>query len=169
MTTERIKAFAATISDAKRKLGEIDDALASNTKAMSQLDFDGDMMDDPLLHQAQYQRGHFEGTRAELQEFLSRAEPLSKADINREDGVTYGHRVTLSSDEGDEQLTLGQMWDVKYMSRENSEKYRVISDTSPMGRALLGKRRGDTSLCVVGSETIKVVIKNHEVSALVID
>lgn len=66
MVTERIKVFAATISDAKRKLGEINEALASNTKTMSQLDLDGDMMYDPLLHQAQYQRGHFEGTKAEL-------------------------------------------------------------------------------------------------------
>lgn len=166
---ERIKAFAVTISDARRKLSEVDDALASNTKAMSQLDLDGDMMDDPLLHQAQYQRGHFEGTKAELQEFISRAELLSRSDIDGGDGVTYGHRVTLSSDRGDEQLTLGRIWDVRYMSRENSEKYRVVSGASPMGRALLGKRRGEVSSCVIGDKTIRVTIKNCEVSELVVD
>lgn len=169
MATERIKVFAATISDAKHKLDEVNEALALNTKTMSQLDLDGDMMDDPLLHQAQYQRGHFEGTKLELQEFLSRAEPLLKSDINGIDYTTYGHRITLSSDEGDEQLVLGRVWDVKYMSRENSAKYKVVSDVSPMGRALLGKKPGDESLCVVGSRTTRATIKNREVSELVID
>ena len=67
---ERQKIFEATQIAIKERLEKTEDQLQGNTFNMRNLDMDGDMMDDPLLHRLMAERIRLEDEISELKGYL---------------------------------------------------------------------------------------------------
>jgi len=96
----------------------------------------GDLSENAEYHAAKERQGMIEARVNELEDKLSRAEVIDPTAMNGEK-VVFGATVSLL-DEDDKKL--------KYQivgADEADVRAGKISYTSPMGRALIGKKKGD--------------------------
>ena len=110
-----------------------------------------DTVDNAEYDEAKSEQGFVEGRIAELELTLASAQIIG--DGPKSDFVALGSRVTVKDDEGDVE---------KYRivgSMEADPKRGMISNESPVGRALLGKKPGETAKVVApgGSFDLEVV------------
>ena len=98
----------------------------------------GDLSENAEYHAAKEKQGHIEGRIRHLEDLLSRAEVIDPSKLLSKDRVMFGVRVTLEEIETDDPVTY-QLVGPDESEPENG----FISVTSPLGRALLGKREGD--------------------------
>jgi transcription elongation factor GreA len=110
-----------------------------------------DTTDNAEYDEAKSEQGFIEGRIAELEGTLAAAQIIGEAPSG--DFVGLGSRVTVKDDEGDVE---------KYRivgSMEADPKRGLISNESPVGRALLGKKPGETATVVApgGSFDLTVV------------
>ena len=98
----------------------------------------GDLSENAEYHAAKEAQGHNEGRIAELEDRLSRAEVI---DISKLSGssVMFGATVTLV-----DQDTEGEKRYQIVGENEADVKSGKVSITSPIARALIGKKIGDT-------------------------
>jgi transcription elongation factor GreA len=98
----------------------------------------GDLSENAEYHAAKEQQGWIEARVAELEDKISRAEVI---DISRLSGdtVKFGAKVTLIDEETDEQSSYQIVGEF-----EADVKKGKISVTSPIARAIIGKRSGDS-------------------------
>lgn len=99
----------------------------------------GDLKENAEYHAAREQQGFIEGRIQELEYALSHAQLIDVATITAGTRVVFGATVDLAdSDTGDE-VTYKIVGDL-----ESDIKQRLISISSPMARAMIGKNEGDS-------------------------
>ncbi|HNV84846.1 MAG TPA: transcription elongation factor GreA [Arenimonas sp.] len=99
----------------------------------------GDLKENAEYHAAREQQGFIEGRIQELEYALSHAQLIDVATITAGTRVVFGATVDLAdSDTGDE-VTYKIVGDL-----ESDIKQRLISISSPMARAMIGKHEGDS-------------------------
>src|SRR4051794_2677895 len=98
----------------------------------------GDLSENAEYHAAKEQQGWIEARVAELEDKLSRADVIDITKLSG-DTVKFGARVTLVDEETDEESVYQIVGEF-----EADVKKGLISVTSPIARALIGKRKGDS-------------------------
>ena len=98
----------------------------------------GDLSENAEYHAAKEQQSLNEGQIAELEDKLARAEIIDVSKLSG-DTIKFGATVTLV-DEDTEKKTV---WQIVGEPEADAQKGR-ISITSPLARALIGKKKGST-------------------------
>jgi transcription elongation factor GreA len=102
----------------------------------------GDLSENAEYHAAKEQQSHNEGVINELEDKLARADVIDVSKLSG-DTIKFGATVTLV----DEDTEQKKVWQIVGEPEADAKKGR-ISITSPLGRALIGKKKG-TSVEVV--------------------
>ena len=96
----------------------------------------GDLSENAEYHAAKEEQSHNEGRIAELEDKLARADIIDISKLSG-DTIKFGATVTLV-DEDTEKKTV---WQIVGEPEADAKKGR-ISITSPLARALIGKKKG---------------------------
>jgi len=99
----------------------------------------GDLKENAEYHAAREQQGFIESRIAELESLVSRANVVDTENLTAEH-IIFGAKVTIVNEETDEEKTY-QIVGAQEAVLSNGQ----ISNTSPIGRALLGKEVGDSA------------------------
>jgi len=98
----------------------------------------GDISENAEYHAARERQGFIEGRLAELEDKISRAEVIDPSTLSGKD-VKFGATVTLADEDTDEKITY------QIVGEDEADiKERRLSVTSPLARALIGKKVGDS-------------------------
>lgn len=98
----------------------------------------GDITDNAAFEEAKEDLARLMGRMSEIEQTLREATIMTSNGKTKRGPVAFGSLVTVSRDDG-KTLTYRIV-----SSLEASPTNGTISDESPMGRALVGKKRGDT-------------------------
>jgi transcription elongation factor GreA len=98
----------------------------------------GDLSENAEYHSAKEQQGWIEARVAELEDKLSRADVIDITKLSGET-VKFGARVTLLDEDTDDQSSYQIVGEF-----EADVKKGKISVSSPIARAIIGKRKGDS-------------------------
>jgi transcription elongation factor GreA len=112
----------------------------------------GDLMENSEYEDAKNEQAFMEGRILTLEGMLRNAKVINNHDV-RSDVVTVGCTVVISEESG-EALTYTIVG-----SAEADPGHDKISNESPVGRALLGKRKGQTVKVEAPAGTIRYTIK----------
>jgi transcription elongation factor GreA len=106
--------------------------------AISEARAHGDLSENAEYHAAKEQQGMNEARVAEIEDKINRAEVI---DISRMSGDTikFGATVTLSDEDSGDKVTYTIVGDTEANLRDLK-----ISISSPIGRALIGKSKGES-------------------------
>jgi transcription elongation factor GreA len=96
----------------------------------------GDLSENAEYHAAKEQQSHNEGRIAELEDKLARAEVIDVSKLSG-DTIKFGATVTLVDEDTDEK----RVWQIVGEPEADAKKGR-ISISSPLARALVGKKKG---------------------------
>ena len=107
-------------------------------KAIEEARSHGDLSENAEYHAAKEQQGWTEARVAELEDKLSRAEIIDISKLSG-DVVMFGAKVTLIDEETDEKTAYQIVGEF-----ETDVKKGKISVSSPIARAIIGKRKGDS-------------------------
>ena len=99
----------------------------------------GDLKENAEYHAAREQQGFIEGRIQELEYALSHAQLIDVATINAGTRVVFGATVELADSDSGDEVTYKIVGDL-----ESDIKQRLISISSPMARAMIGKHEGDS-------------------------
>ncbi|MFW5970200.1 MAG: transcription elongation factor GreA [Halofilum sp. (in: g-proteobacteria)] len=100
----------------------------------------GDLKENAEYHAAREQQGFIEGRINELEEKLSNAEVIDVGTLAGKDKVVFGATVELLDLDTEDEVTYQIVGD-----GEASIESGLISISSPIARALIGKREGDVA------------------------
>jgi transcription elongation factor GreA len=98
----------------------------------------GDLSENAEYHAAKEQQGWIEARVAELEDKISRADVIDVTKLSG-DTVKFGAKVTLLDEETEEKAAYQIVGEF-----EADVKKGKISVSSPIARAIIGKRKGDT-------------------------
>ena len=98
----------------------------------------GDLSENAEYHAAKEEQSHNEGRIAELEDKLARADIIDISKLSG-DTIKFGATVTLI----DEDTEKKAVWQIVGEVEADAKKGR-ISITSPLARALIGKKKGAT-------------------------
>jgi len=98
----------------------------------------GDLSENAEYHSAKEAQSHNEGRIMELEELLQRAEVIDVAKLSG-DTIKFGATVTLLDEDTEKEKVFQIVGET-----EADVKNGKVSIFSPTGRALIGKRQGDT-------------------------
>jgi transcription elongation factor GreA len=126
-------------------------------KAIAEARGHGDLKENAEYHAAKEEQGFIEGRIRELENMLANAEVIDPAALSPGGKVVFGASVGLLDDTGRQ---------VRYQivgEYEADMKAGLISVTSPIARALIGKREGDEVTVVVpgGEKTLEIVTVSY--------
>ena len=107
-------------------------------KAITEARAHGDLSENAEYHAAKDQQGWIEARVAELEDKVSRAEVIDVTKLSG-DTVKFGAFVTLLDEDSDEQSVYQIVGEF-----EADVKKGKISVTSPIARAIIGKKKGDS-------------------------
>jgi transcription elongation factor GreA len=96
----------------------------------------GDLSENAEYHAAKEEQSHNEGRIAELEDKLARADIIDISKLSG-DTVKFGATVTLVDEDTDKKA----VWQIVGEPEADAKKGR-ISITSPLARALIGKKKG---------------------------
>ena len=96
----------------------------------------GDLSENAEYHAAKEQQSHNEGMIAEIEDKLARADVIDVSKLSG-DTIKFGATVTLV----DEDTEQKKVWQIVGEPEADAKKGR-ISVTSPLARALIGKKKG---------------------------
>jgi len=99
----------------------------------------GDLKENAEYHAAREQQGFIEGRIKELEGTLSNAQLIDVTSLNAGSRVVFGANVELADVETDERRCYQIVGDLEADIKQN-----LISISSPIARALIGKHEGDT-------------------------
>jgi len=99
----------------------------------------GDLKENAEYHAAREMQGFIEGRIKELEYTLSHAQVIDIASLNAGSRIVFGATVELTDLNTEEKVTYTIVGDL-----ESDIKQRLISISSPVARALIGKHDGDT-------------------------
>jgi transcription elongation factor GreA len=98
----------------------------------------GDLAENAEYHSARDRQSFIEGRLAEIEDKIARAEVI---DVSKLSGsvIKFGAKVTLADDETDEEQTF------QIVGEDEADiSQGRLSVTSPLARALIGKRTGES-------------------------
>lgn len=107
-------------------------------KAITEARAHGDLSENAEYHAAKDQQGWIEARVAELEDKVSRAEVIDVTKLSG-DTVKFGAVVTLVDEDSEEQSVYQIVGEF-----EADVKKGKISVTSPIARAIIGKKKGDS-------------------------
>ncbi len=99
----------------------------------------GDLKENAEYHAARDQQSFMEGRIQELEGALSYAEVIDVSRLNPNGRIVFGATVELADEDSGEKVTYQIVGDL-----EADIKQRLISVSSPIARALIGKSEGDS-------------------------
>ena len=99
----------------------------------------GDLKENAEYHAAREQQGFIEGRIQQLEFVLSHSQLIDVATLNAGTRVVFGATVELAESESGDEVTYQIVGDL-----ESDIKQGMISISSPIARALIGKHEGDT-------------------------
>ena len=99
----------------------------------------GDLKENAEYHAAREQQGFIEGRIQELEFVLSHCQLIDVASLNAGTRVVFGATVALADCDTGDEVTYQIVGDL-----ESDIKQGLISISSPLSRALIGKHEGDT-------------------------
>ena len=113
----------------------------------------GELLDNAELEAAKNEQAFLEGSIKELEILLATARIVDDSEVDRET-IQIGNTVTIQEEGSTEEET----YEIVGVAEANPAEGK-ISNESPMGRALLGKRAGDLVQveAPAGSYTVKVI------------
>ncbi|HEY9050430.1 MAG TPA: transcription elongation factor GreA [Gammaproteobacteria bacterium] len=100
----------------------------------------GDLKENAEYHAAREQQSFIEGRIKEIEAKLSNATVIDVKTLNANGRVVFGATVDLSDEETGEEVTYQIVGD-----DEADIKQNMISISSPIARALIGKEEGDVA------------------------
>ncbi len=106
--------------------------------AISEARAHGDLSENAEYHAAKEKQSFIEGRIKELEAVISRADIIEVATLSTET-VKFGASVTLIDEESEEKVTYQIVGEF-----EADIKIKQISITSPLARALIGKKKSDS-------------------------
>ncbi len=126
--------------------------------AISEARAHGDLSENAEYHAAKESQGHNETRVADLEDKMSRADVIDISKLGG-DSVKFGASVQLADEDTEEKVTYKIVGEY-----EADVKKGKISITSPIARALIGKKKGDQVEVVTpkgakGYEILKVAFK----------
>ena len=107
-------------------------------QAISEARAHGDLSENAEYHAAKEQQGYNEAKVADLEDKLSRADVIDVTKLSG-DSVKFGANVQLVDEDTDEKVSYKIVGEY-----EADVKKGKISITSPIARALIGKKKGDS-------------------------
>ncbi|MEQ1890241.1 MAG: transcription elongation factor GreA, partial [Alphaproteobacteria bacterium] len=107
-------------------------------KAISSAREHGDLSENAEYHAAKERQSFVETRLMELEDKISRAQVIDVAKLSGKD-VKFGATVKLLDEDTEDKITYQVVGEI-----EADVKAGRISITSPLGRALIGKKLGDT-------------------------
>lgn len=99
----------------------------------------GDLRENAEYHAAKEKQSHIEGRISTLDGWIGRAEVIDVTKL-KGDKIVFGATVSLVDQETDKEVTYRIVGEV-----EADLKKRCLSVTSPVARALIGKKVGDVA------------------------
>ena len=99
----------------------------------------GDLKENAEYHAAREQQGFIEGRIQQLEYVLSHSQLIDVATLNAGTRVVFGATIELAESESGDEVTYQIVGDL-----ESDIKQGMISISSPISRALIGKHEGDT-------------------------
>ncbi|MCB1601857.1 MAG: transcription elongation factor GreA [Lysobacterales bacterium] len=119
----------------------------------------GDLKENAEYHAAREQQSFTEGRINELENTLANAEIIDTAKLNPGSRIVFGAYVELQDLHSDETVSYQIVGDL-----EADIKLRMISVSSPVARALIGKSEGDVVDIVTpgGNKSFEVVEVRYE-------
>ena len=99
----------------------------------------GDLKENAEYHAAREQQGFIEGRIQQLEYTLSHSQLIDVATLNAGTRVVFGATVELAECDSGDEVTYQIVGDL-----ESDIKLGMISISSPISRALIGKHEGDT-------------------------
>ncbi len=99
----------------------------------------GDLSENAEYDAAREEQGHIEGRIAELEGKIPALQIINPKDIDAGDRIVFGATVTLYDEDDDTTVTYQIVGD-----DEADIKKNLISVSSPIARALIGKFEGDS-------------------------
>ena len=109
-------------------------------KAIAEARAHGDLRENAEYHAAREQQGFIEGRIAELENRLSSAQLIDTSTLNANGKVVFGATVDLSNVDTSEPVRYQIVGDL-----EADAGAGLVSISSPIARALLGKEEGDVA------------------------
>lgn len=100
----------------------------------------GDLKENAEYHAAKDQQSFIEGRIADIESKLSNAEIIDVTTLNVQGRIVFGATVDLVNEETGEEVTYQIVGD-----DEADIKQGMISISSPIARALIGKEEGDVA------------------------
>jgi transcription elongation factor GreA len=107
-------------------------------KAIAEARAHGDLSENAEYHAAREQQSFIEGRINEIEGRLSNAEVIDVTKLNASDRVVFGSTVEVEDQEGGAKLVYQLVGD-----DEADIKNGLLSVSSPIARALIGKSEGD--------------------------
>jgi transcription elongation factor GreA len=107
-------------------------------KAIAEARAHGDLSENAEYHAAREQQSFIEGRINEIEGRLSNAEVIDVTRLNASDRVVFGSTVEVEDQEGGAKLVYQLVGD-----DEADIKNGLLSVSSPIARALIGKSEGD--------------------------
>jgi transcription elongation factor GreA len=101
----------------------------------------GDLKENAEYHAAKEQQGFIEGRISEIEQHLSSSQVIDPASLAANTKVVFGATVTLFNCDSEEQVSYQIVGDL-----EADISVGLISISSPIARALIGKEEGDTAV-----------------------
>ena len=149
LTAEGAARLKAELEELK---GPARDALAQRLRSAIQM---GDLSENADYHKAKEDQGFLEGRIQELEHALRNAVIIDELPV-KNDEVTVGSHVTIQ-EEGFDPETYHMVG-----SKEADPRNGRISNESPIGRALMGAKVGDTVTAETPNGTLKFKILKIE-------
>jgi transcription elongation factor GreA len=106
--------------------------------AISEARAHGDLSENAEYHAAKEQQGLNEARVAEVEDKINRAEVIDTSKLSG-DTIKFGATVTLADEDSGDKVTYTIVGDTEANLRD-----RKISISSPIGRALIGKSKGES-------------------------
>ncbi|MDB1145124.1 MAG: transcription elongation factor GreA [Alcaligenaceae bacterium] len=107
-------------------------------EAIAEARAQGDLSENAEYDAAKEKQGFIEGRIMELESVLSQAQIINPADLDVGDRIVFGAHVTLEDLDTEVQVVYQIVGDMEADIRNH-----LISVSSPVGRALIGKHEGD--------------------------
>ena len=117
----------------------------------------GDLKENAEYHAAKEQQGFIEGRIAEIEGNLGGAEIIEPSTVNANGRVVFGATVSLLNIDDDAQVTYQIVGDL-----EADIASGMISISSPISRALIGKEEGDVAVVQAPAGDIEYEIMSVE-------
>ena len=107
-------------------------------EAISEARSHGDLKENAEYHAAKEQQSHNEGRIQEIEDIIVRANVIDVTKINNDGKVIFGSTVFLQNLDTNEKI------DYKIVGKDEADlKQKLIFFKSPIGKALIGKIKGD--------------------------